>query len=473
MLRRTLPLILSTAAFVVSSYAANVWLGRHLGPADYGVLGVVTSLISAFNVMQVSGVPQAMSKFIAEDTDHGDDILAAGLKLQLLLSAVLMVVFAGVGPLLARLFHDPAITGYMLVAAFVLPGYALFTAFGGYYNGLHRFGRQARINATYAVAKVALIIGLAIQFGLVGALLGYAISPVVALITGLHQPHRTYTFDVRKLVRLSAPLVVFAGLSLLQYSVDLFTVKAVVHAKATAGYYVAAQSIAIIPFLGLAALGQVLLPSVSRLLAEGRRDDAAAAVAQMVRYLLMLLLPATALIAGSAPALVRLLFGHAYVPAAPSLRLLVTGYIAVTAFALFASVLNGAGRATTAMRLAGVALIVTFVLCVVLVPPFKLLGAAASTGVGALVATIGAAITTRRMLAFRISALSLARIALASTVVLALAWLPVPPALLPLSWLGLALLYAVLLMVGGEISAHERQQALAMVPARLRRRSPL
>lgn len=468
MLRRSLPLILSTMLFSLCSYVVNVFLGRHLGPAEYGVLGLTTSLMSALNIMQVSGVPQAMSKYLAEDPAHSEDILWSGVRLQLLVSGVLMVVFAAASPLLARLFHESSLVGYILVTALILPGYGLYAAYAGYYNGLQRFGKQAVLAAVYSVAKLVFIVGLGLQYGLIGALVGYTVSPLAALFFGFHRPQHAGVFPARKLVTLTAPLVGFAGLALLQYSVDLYTVKAVVRSAVSSGYYVASQNVSMIPLIGLGALAQVLLPRVSSLLARGAEDDAAAAAAGALRQTVLLLLPATAMIAGSAPGVLRLLFGADYAPASGTLRVMVTSYMAVTTFALCASVLNGAGRARTSMGLAGIGLGVTLVLCLALVPHFGLLAAASTTGVGGLVATLAAVRAIRAFLPFRVPWVSLGRIALCASIVLALCWLPVRPILVPGVWIGAFALYCLLLVVTGEITREELRRLTGPIRARVR-----
>lgn len=467
-LRRSFPLIASTVVFAISGYAVNVFLGRHLGPADYGVFGLLTSIMSGLNVMQVSGPPQAMSKFIAEDVTHSDDVLVAGARLQVWFGLALVAICAAVSPGLATLFHDSRLVPYLLITALVFPGYGLFAAYAGYYNGLHRFGRQACVNAAYALAKLVLVIALALILGLAGALIGYVLATVVAVLAGFHPAKRRNVFESRRLMALSRPLVVFSALSFLQYSVDLFTVKAVVHAPAATGYYVAAQNISVIPYLGLAALAQVLLPTVSRLLAVEGREAAGLAVGNAMRLLLLLLLPVTALIIGSAPEVLRLLFGAAYAPAAPTLRVMAFGYVAVTAFAQLASVLNGAGRATATMTFAGIGLAVTFAMCVILVPHHGLVAAAASTGTGAAVATLCAAVATRRLVPVSLGAVSTLRILVGTGVVLALAWLPVPTWALVPWWPALLVLYGTLLLLLGEFSPAERQQVrtLLRVPRR-------
>jgi stage V sporulation protein B len=456
-LRKSAPLVVATAIFVLASYAVTVFLGRHLGPAEYGVLGVVTSLMTALNVMQTSGVPQAMAKFIAEDEDHADDVLLGGLRLQLLLSVALVVLFIAISPALARLFHEPSLPGYIVLAALVLPGYGLFTAYAGYFQGLHRFGAQARLYVVYAIAKVVFIIGLALVFGLAGALVGYVLATFAAALSGFRPPHAVGRFDTRRLVALSLPLIGFSALALLQYQVDLFTVKASRHAV-DAGYYVAAQSVSVIPFFGLAALGQVLLPSVSRHLARNEPAQAAAATSQAVRYLLLLLLPATALIAGSARQVVLLLFGEAYRPAVSVLRVLVLSYIAVTGFALLASVLNGAGRARTSMWLAALGVAVSLALCPWWVHLWGLVGAAIGMGAGALIAMVGAALAVRRAVRFGVGPATVVRVGVASGVVYGLARVPLAPWTVLVSWPVLLVLFAGLVWVSGEVTADERRQ---------------
>ena len=461
--------MLSTAAFVVCSYATNAWLARHLGVSSFGTLGLVTSFMAALNVMQVSGVPQAVSKCVAEDPGGADDTLWAGLKLQTSLSVALMLITFAAAPLFARIWGDAAVTRYLVLIAFVFPGYGAFALYGGYYNGSHRFARQAAVNGSYAVAKVLLVIGLAIPYGLVGGILGYALAPMAAVLVGLRRPHPNKAFPIRRLVAISGPLVGFAGLALLQYSIDLFSVKALLHSKASTGFYVAAQSISVIPFLGLAALGQVLFPNVSRLLAADDAAEAARAVRRSVRYLLALLLPATALIAGSAPALIRILYGRQYAGATGALRLLVISYVAVTVFSLFANILNGGGRARVAMALAASGLLTTFALCLALIPPLHLLGAAAATGVGASVATVGAVVAAHRLIPFSVNVTEIALISLTSGVLVCLAWLPVPWWATPAWWVLLALIYGASLLGLGVVTAEEHQRALALARAVLDR----
>ena len=48
--RGTLYLMIASAIFLVSSYVVHFGLGRHLGPEDYGLFGVVLALMTTINL---------------------------------------------------------------------------------------------------------------------------------------------------------------------------------------------------------------------------------------------------------------------------------------------------------------------------------------------------------------------------------------------------------------------------------------
>ncbi len=452
-------LTISTVIFLSSGYIINIWLGRHLGPALYGIYGVLTSLLTALNIMQVSGVPQAVSKFIAEKDMQADSILKSGLKIQLFSTIVLGLLFFSFAPLFSYIFRDVRFIGYTHAMALVFPLYGLFALYGGYYNGLHNFKRQALMNSAYSVAKLFLVVGLVLVFSLYGVIAGFILAPLIALLVGFHWPKRGTQFSARSLILFSIPLITFAVFSTLQLSIDLFSVKGMIHSPEVAGYYSAAQNIALVTFLGLSAIGQVLFPRISKLQSTGEQKEAKYIITKALRTLLLLVLPLTALIAGTAPGLVQLLFGQAYLPAVPILRVLVTGYIFLTIFAMFANILNGAGKARTTTLFAFIGLITGFAGCLILIPIWGATGAAVATGLGGLVAATAAMRATTKQFHYQLSQRSLFKILTGSLVVLGLGWgFQVSPILLPIWWLVLGILYAGWLVFSREINIDDWKQ---------------
>ena len=65
----TIYLMAAQAAFVASGYAIHIGLARLLGPSDYGIYAVVISLMTMVNLILTTGIPQAVSKYVAHDDD--------------------------------------------------------------------------------------------------------------------------------------------------------------------------------------------------------------------------------------------------------------------------------------------------------------------------------------------------------------------------------------------------------------------
>jgi O-antigen/teichoic acid export membrane protein len=92
------------------------------------------------------------------------------------------------------------------------------------------------------------------------------------------------------------------------------------------------------------------------------------------------------------------IFGEAFRAGAPALRLLTLGYMGASLMSLASALLNMTGHhsASTATMLAGTAL--TAALCLMLVPRWGIVGAAAATAVSTLVWNLGLLLMARRRL---------------------------------------------------------------------------
>jgi O-antigen/teichoic acid export membrane protein len=458
-------LTIATIMFIVSGYFTNIILGRHFGPELYGIYGVLTSLMTALNIMQVSGVPQSVSKFSAEKHDQSESILKSGLEIQLVMTVTIGLIFYLSAPLIANIFNDPRFIGYARALALIFPFYGIFALYSGYYNGLHYFKRQSLMNGTYAISKLILVLTLAINFGLYGAITGFVLSPLIALAFGFKLPKTHKIFPRKILIIYSIPLITFALLATLQLTIDLFTLKAIVSDNKIVGFYTAAQNIAIIPYLCMSAVGQVLFPSISRFMGAGQIFEAQKAIEKSIRYLLLLLLPMTALLITTAPSLVQLLYGRKYLPAVTPLRILLIGYVMLAVFALLANALNGAGNAKISMIIAGSGLSLGFLSCLILIPLFGANGAAIGTLIGACISAIGAIIATHKAIEFHFSLNSFLKILVASMFILMGGLLfSLPVQFLPLIYVFLTIFYVLTLHKMGEITLEDRMYIKKLLP---------
>ena len=71
-------LLVSQAVFIVCGFVTNFVLARYFGPELYGTYSVVLSLLTWVQLFVMSGVPFALQKYIAEQTEKAYSIKKNG-----------------------------------------------------------------------------------------------------------------------------------------------------------------------------------------------------------------------------------------------------------------------------------------------------------------------------------------------------------------------------------------------------------
>jgi O-antigen/teichoic acid export membrane protein len=112
--------------------------------------------------------------------------------------------------------------------------------------------------------------------------------------------------------------------------------------------------------------------------AQGHRDAARGIIRQSLRLTLWLL-PFAALGAGTAPALITLIFGDAYLPAAPLLAWVSFSIVALVIISVTTVIFAAVGRPGSAFAFNGPLLLLALAGYLVLVPRVGAVGAAATT----------------------------------------------------------------------------------------------
>jgi O-antigen/teichoic acid export membrane protein len=465
MIQGTFYLTLASFLFMFVGYMTNVLLGRHFGPSTYGLYGIIISLMTSINILQVAGVPQAVSKFIAENKKEANNILAAGLKVQFILTTLTSIVFVALVPLITYSLSSPELKKYLWLLALIFPFYGLFNVYGGYYNGLHKFKRQAVMLCAYSLSKFIFVILLGFAYGLMGVIAGLIISPILGLLAGIKFFRSTKGYSYRKLSLYALPLVGFSVIATFQLSVDLFLLKAILDDSRSVGYYAASQSIALIPYFGMSAIGQVLFPSVSKFIGSGQINEARQVIGTSVRYLLLVLLPIATILFATAPSLINLLFGAEFLPAVTPTRILLISYVFLTIFAILTNVLNGAGRVRSSIYIAAFGLLIAIFSCLILIPKHGANGAAIGTLLGACSVAILSAVLTHKVFKFKVFYSSAFR-AIAGSLVILIMGLLVPTSiiLLPIIYLVLGAIYLLLLRFMGELSGDDKEHIKNLLP---------
>jgi len=337
-------LLLSQAFFVLSLYILHATLARAFTPAEYGLFSVVMAILTWVEIAVNTGVPSAVQKFLAEDTRMASAIEGWAMRLQGLSAGLIFLLFLTLAPLIAALLQDKRLGFYLRLAALDIPILAFYALFRGILNGFQAFGQQAITTVAYSLARVGGILLLVLLgFALAGAFIGNALASLVPLVLAFFLSRRLKGREDRvmnlesvsglsavgrgvsgaHLFRFALPVILFTLSSNLLINIDLYGVKALIADETIVGFYAAAANLANAPRFVLLAFSFVLLPSLSEALASRDKRRAEGHIRQVLRFLVLMLLPTIVMVNATSGPLVRFIFSAVYSPAAPFLKVLI------------------------------------------------------------------------------------------------------------------------------------------------------
>ncbi len=463
---------MAQALVLILGYATHLWIGRVLGPAPYGIYGVVLSIQSIFGLVLSLGVPAAISRFVARDHDHARSILRQAVRLQIYVALAIVIIILGTAPLVSRLLGDLSLIPLIWFVALVIFVQSLYPMYVQFFSGMHLFSRQALLTAIYAIIKLAGALVLIYFIGVYGAFAGFALGGIIAAVIGWYWTQRVGGSGEKKLSL--KKFMAFAGTYTLTLvglqvliSLDLFMVKALLRDNVQTGYYNAAVTLSRIPYLLLQAIGFILLPSVSKLTSSRESRQAAVTfIAETIRYLIMLIVPGVALASATSKPLLILFFSREYIPAAPSLTILMIGLGALAFYLLLANIVAGAGKAKVALVITCILIISSATFGWFLIPSKGLLGASLQTTISGLIGLSLLSYYTFKSFAIPLPLRSTINILAASAFAVAptYIWIASPLTLIP-QYLLSGCIYIVVLLALQEITPKDRTYIASLHPS--------
>jgi O-antigen/teichoic acid export membrane protein len=370
--RGTLQLIIGRIFFFVFGYFVSIILARGLGPIEYGLYGVIMSVLVWAEQIGRLGIPDAVAKLSPEDEERRPQVENTSHTLLMIIYTLLFVLFWLSSPALVRFFHIPDATNLFRLAIIDIPFSGLYFTYQGILVGRREFGVLSGSLAVYGLAKlvgilIAIIMGLSLFWALLANVLGtlggllflsFYISPKIFHPSFVH---------INLILRLAFPIGLLLLALQILLNLDLWFLKYVdSEREAIIGTYVAALNIAKLPTLFFAMIHGVILPSLSMALA---RQDIALTRRYIHgggRFLWITLLPSCVLLAFTAEELLVILYSDRYVTGATFLILQVSGHALFGFAQLFSSMLIAQGKpylaAGAALCLIPVALVLNFTL---------------------------------------------------------------------------------------------------------------
>jgi O-antigen/teichoic acid export membrane protein len=441
-------------ALMVAGYVVAVVLARELGPAAYGVYGLVYSVLLGVELIGRLGVPQAVSRLIAERADRAPRLEATGTTLTLAIYLPLFLVFWFGAPLLADLFRIQEGAALFRIAAIDIPFFGLYFVASHILGGRRSFGEEAIGVSIYAAARVVgililVLVGVTIE----GALIVNAAASVVGLaFVGWRVGGASFRVTLvhgRPLIRLAIPIGLFVIGTQVLVNVDLWSLNALGTeiGDQEKGFYVAATNLARLANVVGFVMAGVLVPTIARARADGDVETVGRSARGAGRFLAVMLLPATAVAIAEAPGILTLVFSDQYRSGASLLALLVVAHgLFFTVFVSLCGILIGISRERDAATIALASVPIALLANVILIDAFGASGAAMAAMTTTAAATAASAVRVRRWVGSVLAASDAVRILLVSVSVWALArTIPTEGVLLLLELVMLVVLYLAVL----------------------------
>lgn len=329
--------ITATAIAAITS----ILIARLLGPEDFGLYSLALVVPTFLQSFTHFGTRTAVTRYVSYhlsigETEKASRYAQASIIFSLFAGIVFTIVsYAGASWVSVVLLHRTSLQPYVALASLTIFGQSLLLTGIATSTGWNAMGRASLSNMLQAGLKLmASPILLILGFGIGGALVGHAISYILAgsVSAGLLYVHKIrngvrsvaqFVSDTKEMVRFG--FLPFVGNILTALSVFFISVLlALVANNQNVGFYQAATSMVIPITLLTTATATALYPAFASL--HGTKGDVGSAFRMSVKYAGYLLVPFIFVLAASGTDLVDIIYGSSFSPAGGFLVMLSLAY---------------------------------------------------------------------------------------------------------------------------------------------------
>ena len=361
-------------------FALVILIARVLGPADMGHLSVINSVLALVLILAAFGLPQAVTKYVAETGDARvqSAVFRSSLKGALLLSVVSVLLLLFVLHL-THLIKDSVAVLYLRLLAFVIPLLTFLDLALHYLWGRAEMKRKAALDVAIKFGYAAFVLAFIFPLKLRGVVLAKVANPVVWTIVLLFVVARRLErpagdVDSRRLYRFGAFTSLAELASSLIRNFDILTLSYFLADAASIGMYRVAALLAINLDIAFEAVVHTYYPDISRL-----TNDRAAMRRlfwKLVAWAILIMIPVSFLAFMFAPVVLKVLFGASYAGAVGAFRILVFVPLIYAVLRVFGNTFSGTGRPDISFAIVLFAGASNLALNLILVPRLGILGAA-------------------------------------------------------------------------------------------------
>jgi len=311
---------MSKVILAVAGFILNIILARELGPADYGVVGIILSIMFVFELFLTNGLRQSVSKILSSQQVNTRKLWRQSFVIQMVFSLLLVAVGLAILGKVAEWLQIEEYKNLLYLILLIIPIKGLFFLNCGFLNGQFKYKQHALANSVYSIFRlvIALILLYTTHNGVLAVLVGTLGAYVLALFfTKIEWSNNdsTATVSNRYLLGLTWGALLFYLLVNIFMNIDVILLRGLGLTEASVGYYKASANIGSLLYFLFVSVSQVSYPVIAKFFAQ----DAWEELKKVVNKLFLAIYYATALAfvftALFSDVIISVFFGKAYLPA--------------------------------------------------------------------------------------------------------------------------------------------------------------
>lgn len=365
-----------------------------LSPGEYGLLFLAMSILGVAIIFANLGLAKSGARYLAEfrERDPGQvrHILVTTLAFNALTATAVAVALVALSTDIARVIGEAELAPFLVVGA----GYVVFRSFGTYlrlsFQGFNRVDWGAVVGIVSSVGMVGFVVGLLwLDFGALGALVGYtagyalaaAVGGVVLYLAFYRQFPRSGSRRAdlpKRILRYSIPLTATSSAGVLDKRVDTILIGFFLTPVAV-GFYTLGKQLTEFLITPAKTLGFTIAPVYGEQKAKENLERAARLYETSVEHIVLLYVPAAAGLVLVAEPMVRFVVGSDYLGAVPVIQIFSVYILLRAVDKVTNDGLDYLGRARARAMVKGGTATANFLLNLLLIPLFGIIGAAVAT----------------------------------------------------------------------------------------------
>ena len=310
-------------------------LTRFLNAGGFGLLEQLMITVTILGQFASLGQSTAVIRFFSGDSNgRAKQDVPMLCFLVMAVGAILWGVLAGSAPFVTKyLFHDADTQAFLKSIGILIIIIPLNALLYSYLRALRKTGTYAVVNGIDVVLEIACISGaLLLGKGLSGVLLAFIVSKVLTLISLIattiprFQLQKPDFVRIKSYVQFGIPLILLPLLSKIINSGDRYVISYFLSTDAV-GIYAVAYTLGSLIYTGSAPLYMTLYPVMSSLWNTGKLDELRKHIEFSMRYVVMVLVPASFGIVFLAHPIIQVLSGEQFVSGSRLVLFIIPGFV--------------------------------------------------------------------------------------------------------------------------------------------------